>query len=128
MKAVTVLGLAALLLLVGCSTQASKTHDVVKTTSGQTCDLDVAAICNAVRNAPVTQSGTGLTMDNQMREANSAATNWETFWYTLPSGLTAEVECDIKTRDGSVIYAHLLKGPQFTDRDVDLARQAGLCL
>jgi hypothetical protein len=125
MKAVTVLSLAAL-VMAACSTQGGG-HDLVKSPSGQTCKLDVAAICSAARNAPVVDAATGITMDTQMRQNNSAATTYETMPFQIPNGSLVEIRCGIRASDSSVVYASLERGPQFTDHDVDFMKQSGYC-
>ncbi len=126
MKALAVLA-ATMIVAAGCSAQGSG-HDIVKTASGQTCNLDTAAICNAARNAPTTDAASGLTMDNQMRQNSSLSTIYVTVPYQVPGGSMVEVRCGFRGSDNSVVYAGLERGPQFTDRDVDLAKQNGLCI
>lgn len=125
MKAAAILSLTVI-AMAACSTQGVA-HDTITSASGTSCKVDVASICNAIRNAPVISANTGISEDNRMRQNNSRATVNETVPYRIPGGSLIEVRCEIRGRDNNVVYAGLESGGQFTDQDVEQMRQVGLC-
>ncbi len=131
MKRSLTVGLMALAVLsTGCASNqapAGPSGSAPSAKSAGGCEPDAMKVCQAIREQPVVEAGTGLTADARRREQNSPATQWETAWYPVPNGHTLEVQCLINTQHSTVVHASFLKGPAPNDADLAFLREHGLC-
>ncbi|MGH7812375.1 MAG: hypothetical protein ACREQI_00025 [Candidatus Binataceae bacterium] len=120
-------GLAAILAIAGCAANGVRGATVVAA-GNDTCEVDVNRICAQVKGRPIRMASTGLMADARMVEQNSIRTAPIQTSLALPSGAILQVECEISYPKENVVYAHLLKGPNFTIRDIGQLRDRGLCV
>ncbi|HVN63821.1 MAG TPA: hypothetical protein VMT58_04245 [Candidatus Binataceae bacterium] len=118
---------AAMLVVPGCATNDS--HRAALVSAGNdSCEVDVNLICSQVKGRPIQMAATGLMADARMVEQNSIATAPIHTNLRLRSGTILQVECEINYPKQTVVYAHLLPGPNLTKSDIDELRLRELCL
>jgi hypothetical protein len=125
--------IAALVVIVGLAScagsqvSAAPSSGVSAGASAGGCVVDALQVCQAIRELPVVEAGTGIIADARRREQNSPRTVWETAHYDVPNGHTLEVQCLINTVHNTVVNASFLKGPTLNDTDISFLRSYGLC-
>ena len=130
MRSLMVVAVALALLFTGCaSNQAAAGPPGNAASAGASggCEIDAMKICEAVREQPVTQGGTGLTEDARSRQQNGPATAWQTSWFPVANGHVLQVQCLINTQHSTVVHATVLKGPELNEADYNFLRGHALC-
>lgn len=92
------------------------------------CKINAKALCQSIRNAPVTELETGITADFTRRAQTSVGkTATILMHYPLKSGTSIGVECYINTETSAVVYAKAFNGTALSPEDAEELRSQGGC-
>jgi hypothetical protein len=120
-----VAGTVVLALFSACASQPAGNSPAA---SGPKCEVDVKKVCQEIRNAPSVDAATGLTMDSTEIEQSQPRTTNQFVTYQVPNGSLLEVSCEMNAAHRTVVYAHLMPGPQLTTTDAAALESAGYCV
>lgn len=132
MKTTAALCLAATIcIFAACSSQSSSAnHSGTQSTRAAAaggCDIDVGQICEAARNQPIDDAGTGLSLGHRELAERSARTAQLVENFQIPNGSLIEVGCETNAEHNATTYAHLLPGAPLTASDVAWLKAQHLC-
>src|SRR5690348_16300343 len=117
--------------LTACSSQSSSANhsntQIASAAPTGGCDVDVNTICQSIRNQPIDDAGTGLSLGNRELEERSARTAQLVENVQIPNGSLLEVGCETNAQHDQITYAHLLPGAPLTQTDVAWLKSQHLC-
>jgi pyridoxine 5'-phosphate synthase PdxJ len=123
-RALLALAPGIFLVLAGCSASGGATQSGNDAAS---CKVNAKALCQSLRNAPVTELETGITADFTRRAQTSNKTATILMHYPLKSGTSFGVECYINTETSAVVYAKAFNGMTLSPEDAEELRSHGGC-
>lgn len=133
MKTIAALCLAvSVCLLTSCSSQSpsSSSHSAAQSASAASvggCNVDANAICESIRNQPIVDAQTGLSLDHRALAERSARTTKTFENLQIPNGSLLQVGCEMNAQHNTVTYAHLLPGAPLSTTDVAWLKAHNLC-